>query len=447
MMSSASSSSSWSDLKSKVEATETGLFLLNQQLLRDKGDGMANTWANLRLFGEKEENVRVVFYKDTASWCPYCQKCWILLEEKKIPYKVKRINMRSYGDKPAEYLKLVPNGLLPAVEIDGKFQTESIDIMFNLDRLFSGPKHPSFWPSRGSAEDARAQKLMRLERDLFGLWCNLIFRPSFPGGSALRRFEEGLALVNNELSVTEGPWFLSTMSIVDLQFVTHVERMLASCLFWSGLKIRNSGKYPYIDRWFDAFESRESYIATKSDYYTHVCDIPPQYGEGYSLPGSASIASQIIGDEGHWQLPLPAFDPVNDIEPVSAAIDPGEEGARHEAAFKIVANFENIIKFSLRGAGKKGAKQFQAPLADPYAVPALELYNDMESVFKALVSALLQGSTDIQKIDIKDTKTINKLVASLDYFKYRIGVPRDMSYPAARQLRAYCNHIIKCLNN
>lgn len=443
-MSLPAASISWSELKNKIESTKTGSFFLNQQLLRDKGDGLANTWANLRLFGEKEENVRVVFYKDTASWCPYCQKCWILLEEKKIPYRVKRINMRSYGDKPVDYLKLVPNGLLPAVEIDGRFQTESIDIMFTLDKLFSGTKHPSFWPNKNTADEARAQKLMKLERDLFGLWCNLIFRPSFPGNSSIRKFEECLVMVNNELNMTEGPWFLSSLSIVDLQFVTHVERMLASCLFWSGLKIRNSGKYQYIDRWLDAFESRESYMATKSDYYTHVMDIPPQYGQGYSLPGSESIASKIIGDDNHWTLPLPAFNYFNDIEPVSKSIDPGDEEARHEAAYKIIANYDNIIKFSLRGAGKKGNKQFQAPLADPYAVPALELYGEMEHIFKVLVLALIDGTTDVQ-ININDRNTVNKLVSSLEYFKFRIGVPRDMSYPAARQLRAYCNYMIQCL--
>lgn len=35
-------------------------------------------------------------------------------------------------------------------------------------------------------------------------------------------------------------------------------------------------RWPHINRWFEALEMRETYMATKSDFYTHVKDIPPQ---------------------------------------------------------------------------------------------------------------------------------------------------------------------------
>ena len=41
--------------------------------------------------------------RDSAAWCPYCQKVWLQLEEKQIPYVIEKINMRCYGDKPATY--------------------------------------------------------------------------------------------------------------------------------------------------------------------------------------------------------------------------------------------------------------------------------------------------------------------------------------------------------
>ena len=48
---------------------------------------------------------------------------------------------------------------------------------------------------------------------------------------------------------------------------------------WTGepvLKLRGTGDFPNLDRWLAAFEERPAYLATKSDYYTHCQDIPPQ---------------------------------------------------------------------------------------------------------------------------------------------------------------------------
>ena len=138
----------WEDLSTLAKGTPTGQRMESETVLREKGEGLAHQDAKFRLFGSKSEP-RVTYYRDTAAWCPYCQKVWILLEIKKIPYNVEKIAMRSYGDKPAAFLKLVPNGLLPAINIDGNFMTESLDIMLTLDRTFGGPEHQSMWPAKG----------------------------------------------------------------------------------------------------------------------------------------------------------------------------------------------------------------------------------------------------------------------------------------------------------
>ena len=74
---------------------------------------------------------------------------------------------------------------------------------------------------------------------------------------------------------------------------------------------------------------------------------------------AAALGDRIDGQDGSWRLPLPAFSP-DDVEPVSPAIDPGEEVARHEAASKLIGNHDAIVKFALRGAGSPGTKRFQA---------------------------------------------------------------------------------------
>ena len=101
-----------------------------------------------------------------------------------------------------------------------------------------------------------------------------------------------LLQVNAELMVTSSPWFLNELSIVDLTYITHVERMCASVAYWSGMQMRGN-RWPAIERWMAAFEAMPTYMATKSDYYTHIKDIPPQYGPGYSLSGSEKFASVI----------------------------------------------------------------------------------------------------------------------------------------------------------
>jgi len=74
---------------------------------------------------------------------------------------------RCYGDKPREFLaKVGPSGLLPALELDGRIITDSATIMATLEREF--PQTPLLPPP--GAERARAEVLMRLERQLFSAW-------------------------------------------------------------------------------------------------------------------------------------------------------------------------------------------------------------------------------------------------------------------------------------
>ena len=54
----------------------------------DLVNGATNPQATLRLFGKTEDDVRVTLFRDNHAWCPYCQKIWLWLEEKQIPYRI-----------------------------------------------------------------------------------------------------------------------------------------------------------------------------------------------------------------------------------------------------------------------------------------------------------------------------------------------------------------------
>tara|TARA_B100000497_G_C7351456_1_gene229328 strand:+ start:20 stop:427 length:408 start_codon:yes stop_codon:yes gene_type:complete len=135
-------------------------------------------------------------------------------------------------------------------------------------------------------------------------------------------------------------------------------------------------------------------------------------------------------------------------------MNPGDEAARHEAAYKLVSNYDAIVKFCCRGMGERGAKQFGAPLADPTAVPNLNYKDKVDKLLRTTVSLLLDGSAGASTAETSQDggkyvakclvygKDVAKCIA---YLRDRIGVPRDMSYPAAMTLRAHLNYIIDAI--
>ena len=93
----------------------------------------------------------------------------LLIEEKQIPVQIELVNMRSYGDKPSEFLRKVPGGLLPAIELVQTKQiiTESQVIMELLDEWH--PASEGYLPMMPDPQDKegmdRYKKLARLERE------------------------------------------------------------------------------------------------------------------------------------------------------------------------------------------------------------------------------------------------------------------------------------------
>lgn len=260
-------------------------------------------------------------------------------------------------------------------------------------------------------------------------------------------------------SASGGDFFLGEdVSLVDFMFAPFLERMAASMVYFKGYPIRVSEgektNFPAVNRWFDGMETLESYQLTKGDYYSHCWDLPPQLGgctyDGSSEPYTKAINGErsLDGAQGSWDLPL---DPHNQgVEPDWDFLGQDENAAKREAVERLSFNHDAIVRFAARGAGSKGIPPFSAPLSDPNAKPSESVIGSVDAILKLVSNALLVGVEDRKTTD--ELKGVAKLIkaeggddhqenviASLAYLRDRIGVPRDMRLPAARQLRAHLN--------
>jgi glutathione S-transferase len=109
-----------------------------------------------------------------------------------------------------------------------------------------------------------------------------------------------------------------------------------------------------------------------------------------------------------------------------------------------MVNHDKIVRFAARGAGTPGFPATAASLADPRSIanegaePAVDVL--LRHVIHAMLSdsdsgSAIQEFTDALATSPDGEETMTALAECLDYLRLRIGVPRDMSYPAARELK------------
>ena len=226
---------SWDELGAVADALKTSHGV---PLTVDLENGPANPKALVRRFGTVDEP-RVLFFRDHAAWCPYCEKIWMQLEEKRIPYRVEKINMRCYGDKKRSFTAKMPSGMLPVMEIDGRLVTP--------ERCESPTRSSESFPSTtllappGSALRKRQDDLNRLERALFGRWMQWL-TSSWMDGQMRSGFEEALDAVEAELAFDRtGPYFCGPeLTLIDITFTPFLERMAASLAYYKGFRVEGN---------------------------------------------------------------------------------------------------------------------------------------------------------------------------------------------------------------
>mmetsp|Transcript_111338 Transcript_111338/g.359294 ORF Transcript_111338/g.359294 Transcript_111338/m.359294 type:complete len:365 (+) Transcript_111338:685-1779(+) len=230
------------------------------------------------------------------------------------------------------------------------------------------------------------------------------------------------------------------VSMPECHFASFLERMAASLAYFKGFQMRQNLKFPNLEAWFKALEARDSYKGLAGDFYTHAHDLPPQVG-GCAFNGEHKDYQEAI-DGASWRLPLPVDESATPLEPLLLNTAAESEAARREAARKLISNRKGVVPFCLRGAGRGGFPQVSAPLSDPRASPSgdAQVKAAVDEALRGVASHLLQGGGAAilpEAVGPSAFARHEDVEVCLKYFQDRVGVPRDMSFPAARQLRAH----------
>lgn len=355
------------------------------------------------------------------------------------------------GDKPAWFWQMQPSGGIPVAMLDGQVIRESNDIMMAIEEAFpaspEGPYKRMLPDATSEPEQAsRVRPLLALEREVFSAWFRWLGSSDDAGSRA--RLEALLARVDAELGATAGAFFLGEeVTLVDCMFAPFLERMAASLPYYKGVALRRNEAYPHLEAWFVGMEGRPAYRHIASDFYTHVHDLPPQVGGCRSTASASAYADAIDGADGSWSWPL-ADDEAHDAA-LRVGLQPlgplGQDAgaARREAAERLLANHEAVVSFAARGLGGRGLPPVSAPLSDPNARPPEEALPLVDGALRHVVHAMLRGTEEASP-PLAEAKLAPAAAASaLGYLRDRISVPRDMGYPAARQLRAHLNWAIE----
>ncbi|KAK4236026.1 glutathione S-transferase [Achaetomium macrosporum] len=256
-----------------------------------------------------------------GGWfCPFVQRAWIVLEEKRLEYQ--HIEINPYK-KEGELLALNPRGLVPTLSIEfaaGKRKAlyESTVICEYLDEAFADEERhgPRLLPS-SSAPEGKVEEATVFERARCRLWINHIVTKIVPGfyrllqhtprkeysiEEARAEFLKGLRDFAQQMldssgktrGAEEGPWFLGArFSLVDVMLAPWAKRLfLIDHYKPGGVGIPKKGErgedeevWARWDRWFEAAVNRESVKATWSD--------DEKYIEAYKRYADDTTQSQV----------------------------------------------------------------------------------------------------------------------------------------------------------
>ncbi|OUL20992.1 glutathione S-transferase [Nostoc sp. T09] len=353
----------------------------------------------------------VLLYRDTNSWCPFCERVWFALEEKEIPFETEFIDL---SNKPKWYTDLVPTTLVPGAKIEGKLVYESKEILLALEERFPTP---ALLPEDPDENAVARQWVEESETNGFRDIAYKFLREKVTDANELAKlqaeFEAKLDELEQTLAKYPGPYFLSNFSLVDILYSPHLDRLAANLPVYRGYHIKGNPRYPRINAWFAALNQRPAYHRVKSDNITNNLLLRRRWGV------------EPIGN------PLP--------------LDPAESEAiefRAEAAERLSDNRENAIADILKNSGVQ-ALAVDGDVSTVQEVVDLHLRLLADYLINGNGAPLPGGRTGGK--DSIDPKIAAIGAITLAYVRNRICAPRDMSAGAATAFRAAADKVLASL--
>ena len=221
----------------------------------------------------------VQFY--CAWFCPFAQRAWIALEEKKVEYNYVECTLYrgnastkvalSIAEKSAldpEFVAASPKGLVPAVRHGSTAVHDSLVVVEYLDRTFAGPPLlPSDPAERARVRGAVAYFDDKVRPQFYAILMAQDAPKQQAASDALRQNWGQLA--ERFTPASHGPYFLgASFSFFDLATLPWFQRLEPVLGTYRDFALPKAGADPRWDRlctWFDACMARPTVVRTLAD--------------------------------------------------------------------------------------------------------------------------------------------------------------------------------------
>lgn len=384
---------------------------------------------------ESDEQPLVTLYRDTNGWCPFCERVWLALRIKGIPYQETLISLQN---KPEWYKQLVPTTLVPAVLFHSDKETndnemkedkvnermlvwESNDILKALDDKF--PDTPKLWVE----ENPEFESAMTMITDLSTAGIGYIYagrNASLTESDIEERYEKFIKELDRlDAALADGPFRLGNeISAIDCMMIPTLERWRHQLPITSEIDILEGRSN--IKRWFDTMDTFEPYShRVMGDKYSWVAVASTFLRYFAGDESDPKVAATIARADEAAEMLTDSF--------AAYELDGAENNNKfvQEAANKLISNYEAIVKDCTHVeplSQKHIDRASNVSVADQVLryVASILVVNGENNILD-----VAKNSPLVQVENAKDGAVAARTVAA------RLCVPRDMSAPAATILR------------